>query len=360
MNRPRLGLPTAGSPRPAALVAALALGAAAAAQAPGVASAQPAQTAQNADVATRARDLFKKGRQEFDQGHMGAAYESYLAAWELQKSYDIAGNLASLEMETARYRGAAEHAAYALANLPTSSTQGQRDFLQKVLADAKKQIVTVTIRVNVEHAAVTIDGHAVGDSPLKGEQYVDAGDHVIVASAPDYPPAQEKLHAGKGGASLIMLNLTKSGTGPVVGPGGLPPGTPRPGPSPIVVAGYITAGVTAGAGAAFAILSKVKADSAGSQLDALTHAGVGPNGCAGPSPSAACVSLHDARAARDTFASAALWTFVAAGAVTAGTLVYAFAIPHGSSTTGAPKATGIQAMPVVSPAGGALLVTGAF
>jgi hypothetical protein len=357
MNRPRLGLPLARTPAHAALVAALALGAAAVAQAPRVASAQGAPVAQSADTAARARDLFKKGRQEFDQGHMGAAYESYLGAWELQKSYDIAGNLASLEMETARYRGAAEHAAYALANLPTSSTPAQREFLQKVLADAKKQIVTVTIRVNVDRAAVTVDGHSIGESPLKGEVYVDAGDHVIAATAPDYPPAQEKLHAGKGGASLIMLNLVKGGTGPGGGPL-LPPVTPRAGVSPIVVAGFVTAGVAAGAGAAFAILSKVKADGAGSKLDALTHAGVGPSGCAGPSPSADCVALHDTRAARDTFASAALWTFVAAGAVTAGTLVYSFAIPHG--TTGAPKATGVQVTPVVSPGAGALLVTGAF
>ena len=89
----------------------------------------------------------------------------------------------------------------------------------KVLADAKKQIVTVTIRVNVERAAVTVDGRVLGESPIKGEVYIDAGDHVIVASAPDFPPAQEKLHAEKGGASLILLTLAKPGTGPNNGGG---------------------------------------------------------------------------------------------------------------------------------------------
>lgn len=338
--------------------------------APGVAAAQGGPVAQptpSADVAARARDLFKKGRQEFDQGHMGAAYESYLAAWELQKSYDIAGNLASLEMETARYRGAAEHAAYALANLPTSSTDAQRGFLDKVLKDAKKQIVTVTIRVNVERAAVTVDGHVVGESPLKGEVYVDAGDHVIAATAPDRLPAQDKLHAEKGTASLIMLTLALpgggvGGIGAAGGGGGASPLSAITSPRPLVVAGFITAGVALAAGGGLAILSNVKSDDASLKSTAVAKAHPGaPGFCHANKARQECADLHAAWAGRTTFANASFWTFVGAGVVAGGTLAYGLLSPRaGVAPPGAPRAATFRAVPVVLPEGGALLVTGTF
>lgn len=118
--------------------------------------------------------------------------------------------------------------------------------------------------------------------------------------------------------------------------------------------GFVIAGLGLGVGTALAIVSKIKADDAGTQLAALQSKG--PNACAGASPSPACVALHDARVGRDTFADAALWTFIGAGVVTAGTLVYTFAFPRSPAA----KSTAISTVPIVAPGGGGLLVSGEF
>jgi hypothetical protein len=303
----------------------------------------PAQDAPTSDAA-RARELHNKGRKAYQAGDLPAAYEAYSAAWALQKSFDVAANLAAVEIATARFRDAAEHLAFALANLPVSGdADKQRPALQGLLADAKKHLCTFTIKVNVDGAAVTLDGRALGPTPIRDEVFVEPGDHLMSVTAPTYAPLDVKVHAEKGAAREVPLNLKKIATGPLV-----------TGPSPVTIAGFVTAGLGLAAGTALAIVSKTKADDADTQQAALQTQGAAA--CGGARPAAACVSLHDARAARDTFANAALWTFVGAGAVTAGTLVYTFVVPR----LAAPKPTGVSAVPVVSPQGAGLLVRGSF
>lgn len=338
------------------LAVTLALAASGLVQVPAPAHAQPAQKSINA--AARAKELFKKGKREYDAGNMRGAYEAYIAAWDIQKSFDIAGNLAVVEIATVRYVDAIEHLRFALANLPVSgSAEKQRSVLQGQVREARAQVGAITIQVSVEGAAVTIDGRAVGVSPLKGEVYVDPGDHTVVAAASGFEPAKESVRAGKGSTHLVMLTLKKPGA-----PRGVPGGTKRDPPKrdppkrkidPILTAGYATAGLVAGAGTAFAILSKVSADGASSAYDKL-GGGKAPNACAAPSPPSTCSDLYDARKRRDGFANASVWMFVGAGAVTAGTLVYAFVLPR---RAGAPPVT---AVPVVTAGGGALVVEGSF
>jgi hypothetical protein len=330
--------------RRAAVAGALAVAVASFAPRP-VAAAPQAQTA--ADAA-KARELHAKGKQAYQAGDVRGAYEAYSAAWALTKTFDIAANLGAVELATARFRDAAEHLTYALAHLPISGDgDKQRPALIKLLEDAKKQIGTLTIKVSVDRAAVTLDGRALGESPLPDEIFVDPGDHVIAATAPTFAPAEQKLNVMKGASIPVVITLKPVEVAP-------PPVTPPAGPSPITVAGFITAGLGLGVGTALAIVSKIKSDDAGTQLAALESKG--PNACAGAAPSPACVALHDARAGRDTFANAALWTFVGAGVVTAGTLVYTFAIPRSPAA----KPAAISAVPVVTPGGGGLLVSGAF
>ena len=75
-----------------------------------------------------------------------------------------------------------------------------------------------------------------------------------------------------------------------------------------------------------------------------------PAPCAATPPSGACTTLHDTLVSHDTFANGAVWTFVGAGAVGVGTLIYALAGPR----------HGAQVLPVVGPGAGGLVVKGAF
>ena len=316
--------------------------------APIVPAAAAPQSAKGGD-ASQARDLHAKGKRAYQAGDMRGAYEAYAAAWALTKTFDIAANLGAVELATARFRDAAEHLTFALANLPVSGDgDRQRPALIKLLDDAKKQIATLAIKVSVDRAAVTLDGRPLGQSPLPEAIFVDLGDHVLVASAPTYAPVELQIHADKGASIPVVLSLVPVTVAPPVVP------VPGSGTSPVTVTGFVTAGLGLGVGTALAIVSKIKADAADVQLAALQ--GKGANACAGASPSPACVTLHDARAGRDAFANAALWTFVGAGVVTAGTLVYTFAVPRSPAA----KPAAVSAVPIVTPGGGGLLVSGSF
>jgi hypothetical protein len=325
--------------RAAVLLAALAFGATLSADA----SAQQ-------DTA-RSRELFRKAMKEYEQGKTREAYDDYRAAWEAQKSYDIAGNLANVELELGRYRDAAEHATYALANFPPVGTEKARALLQDLLKEARGKIGTITIKVNLPRAGLTIDGKAAGEAPLTDPIFMEPGDHVIIAAAPEHEPAKENIHVDKGSFHTVTLTLVKRGAidvAPVV----------KPGPDPLVVGGFIAAGLLGGVGGAMAILSKVKATDADAKLTAIDKASHGSaSACAGASPSPDCTALHDLRHSRDVFANAALWTFVASGAVTAGTLVYTFVGPRAAP---AKKGASVQAAPMAGPGAGGLLVKGTF
>ena len=161
MKRFRLVLPSVGAPGRALLLGMLALAAVVPVAAP--ASAAP-QGALGGDAA-RAHELFKKGTEEYAKDHLPQAYALFLEAWGIQKSFDIAGNLALVEGQLTRYREAAEHATYALANFPAGGKEAQHKLLVSALADARQYIGAITLRVAVDRAVVTLDGHAIGESP---------------------------------------------------------------------------------------------------------------------------------------------------------------------------------------------------
>lgn len=297
--------------------------------------------ADGASDAAKARELHQKGRSAYQAGDMRGAYEAYAAAWALTKTFDVAANLGAVELATARFRDAAVHLTYALAHLPVSGEgDKQRDALMKLLVDARRQVGALTIKVKGDRLAVTVDGRSIGESPITDEVFVDPGPHVIAASGPGLAPDEKKIQVEKGASMMVDLSPR-------------PIAAPPPGPSPVTVAGFVTAGAGFGLGTALAIVAKIKADDAGAQYDAL--AVKGPNYCAGASPPAACTALHDARVGRDRFASGALWTFVGASVVTAGTLFYTFALPKILNRKGS-----ISASPVASPDGAGLLVRGTF
>ena len=72
----------------------------------------------SAAVASKVGQLFDQAQAAFAKGDKQGAYEAYKAAWALQKSYDIAGNLGNVELKLGMHRDAAEHLAFALDDFP--------------------------------------------------------------------------------------------------------------------------------------------------------------------------------------------------------------------------------------------------
>ena len=354
MTRSRLPPRRDGAVRCAALAGALAL--AALVGVPEPASAAPQGDTTTPGDAARARELYRKGREEMlKDGHLPQAYALLHEAWELQRSFDTAGNLALVESKLTRYREAAEHASYALGHFPTGGSDAQRKALEEVLTAARTHVGTLTLRVNADHAAVTLDHQPLGESPFTIEIFVEPGRHTVEASLPGCEPVKDTVRADQGGAHLITLTFSKCGAGGGGGGGdqGHPPIVEQKGLGPVVIGGIAATAVGVGLGAVFAIVSKVKGDDASS-----AGSGLGPTACAGKSlPAGPCTTVHNALVAQDTFASAAVWTFVGAAAVGAGTLIYTFAVPRSPA---APKVSGVRVIPVAGLGTGGVVLKGAF
>src|SRR5215203_2605919 len=87
-----------------------------------------------ASETARVTDLFKSGKVAFSKGDMSEAERLFAQAFEIRKSSDIAANLGQSELEQQKYREAAEHFSWALANLLPSATDAQRKAVENGLA----------------------------------------------------------------------------------------------------------------------------------------------------------------------------------------------------------------------------------
>ena len=299
----------------------------------------PGKTTDEADA------LFNKGAAAFDAGKPEQAYELYLAAWKLKQTHDIAGNLAQVELALGKKRDAAEHIAFALAHFPPTVKSERREGMSKVLDGLRKDLGVLRIHVSVADARVALDRMPIGLAPLSDEVFVDPGAHVIEATLKGYKLARAQVDAAKGSAQDVTLTLDGLSDTPP-----LPPTTGSDPGKPVIITGAVLGGVGLVLGAVFAGVSKADADDAATKRAAMLAVGV--TAACGPTPSAACQSAQSALQGRATFGNAAAWSFIAAGAVGAGTLVYALAAPRASKTSG------VRAAPLVVANGGGVVLQG--
>ncbi|MGK4001869.1 hypothetical protein WMF31_04555 [Sorangium sp. So ce1036] len=269
----------------------------------------------------RAAQLYREGNRLYDQARFVEAEARYQAAWDLQRSFDVAGNLGNVELEVNQPRDAAEHLTYALETFPLGEKAEKRTFLLKRLAEAKSQVGTLRISVNLEEAEVLIDGKLVGRSPLAKLVFVDPGERRIEARHAGARTSMSLLVA-KGSDQSIALSLD---TGPSI---------------PLVVAGGAVGLLGIASGVTFALLSTAK--------------GEGAEAAVLGSP-----ERDDLRESQTTLGNLAFWSFVGSGVVLAGTAVYALTT---SGRAPGPKAglPGLRAVPLMTSEAAGLLVGASF
>ncbi|MCC6556134.1 MAG: hypothetical protein IT372_24505 [Polyangiaceae bacterium] len=293
----------------------------------------------SASAAERAAQLYAEGNAFYDQGKYREAEARYQAAWDLQQSFDVAGNLGNVEMLVGQPRDAAEHLSHAMKIAPLGSGSAEkRKFLQGRLAEARKQVGALQISVNLQGADVFVDGKPVGKSPLETEVFVDPGERVI-----------EARHGGETAKQTVLV--AKGSSQPV-------PLTIETGPDmTIVIAGGAVGVAGLASGLVFTILSNGKASDANALHDELERTG-GAGACNSPANQAKCADLSSLREDEALFGNVAVWSFIGGGVALAGTAVYML-----TSTSGEPAAepaTGVRAMPVVTAKGAGLILGGRF
>jgi hypothetical protein len=301
------------------------------------------------DALERSAQLYRKARALQMDAKWAEAEAAYQAAWDIRKSFDIAGNLGDCELHVGQPREAAEHLAYSLAHTPAGATPQQKDALNQRLQEARRQVGTLHVRTSPSGAAVLIDGRPVEDLP-NGLVFVDPGARTVEARLQGYGTARKTIDAPAGSEQDVALTLSAVVTPP---PTSTAPTPPPPGPNKILL---VTGGVTAGAaivtGAALLGVAAAKGSTVSSLQTQIQQDG----GCASATGGGNCADLRSTASSKRTLGNAGLWTLVAGGGVGVATLVYGLV---GGAKAPPPK-SGWRVSPAPAPGGGGLVVQGTF
>jgi hypothetical protein len=319
-------------------------------------SGSPAGAQQPASPVTAAMDkadeLYRQGNDAYKQNRLKDAYNFYRDAWNLKKSYDIAGNLGAVELAINMPRDAAEHLLHSLRQFPANGKPEARDKTRQRLEEALKQIGTLVIKANVDGADILIDGKSIGKAPLEQEVFVEAGARRVEAKFEGYESAQQQLQVGKGSTHQVALKLKKSAPPPpvVVTP-------TRPSWTvPVIVVGASLTVASIGTGIGLMWASGDKGTDADNLLQTIKTDPTTMNRT-NPCPAEPrCASLKDLRADHDTFNNVAIGTFVLGGVFAAATVSSIFLLnPKRSGTE-----SDVRVAPAVGPTSQGLFVTGTF
>jgi len=298
-----------------------------------------------ADDTARAKELYEMGNKLYDEQKWAEAEAAYQSAWNLRKSFDLAGNLGDVEMQLGQYRDAAEHLSYAYDGMPTGEKPEVRAALAKRIEEARQQVGVLTIKTNVVGAQLYVDGKLVGQAPLEKPIFVDIGQRVIEARLNGHDDVLRTIDVTKGSTQDIELQLV-----PKVG-GGAGPSTGNAKRTVIIAVGAGLAAAGIGTGIGFWAAASGKT----SDADGI-RAGLTPGACPGTAAdiAAKCTSLKSTLNDHDTYFN------VGTGMFTTGLLLGAGTIAYVVLTKKRPGSVGFEAVPIVAPTVGGISISGRF
>ncbi|MEJ7732990.1 MAG: PEGA domain-containing protein [Polyangiaceae bacterium] len=297
---------------------------------------------------------FARARAAYEAGNRDEAYKLYRALWQRKKTFDVAGNLAQVELDLGKKVDAAQHLRAALDSFPPSGDPVRRQNLERALAGLRQELGALLVVVDVAQAEILIGTRSIGQSPLPHEVLVDPGSHVVVARRDGYADGRATIVVTRAQAQRVELHLVKEPGAPVV------PGSDRNKRSmlPLVLGG---SAALIGAGIGIGLL--VASGGAASDAEALEKKIEGGNGSCGPgSPSALaedCQAYADERSSHDALQMGSGVAFGVAGVAAVGGLAWWLLSDDGSAgSVSGQRATRIA--PTATRHGSMLFVSGSF
>ena len=197
----------------------------------GDAQAQAQPSAAPADAAAQATARYEAGVLASKQGRWPAAYAAFRDAWRLKEHPQIAAGLGRAALNTGRPREAAERLAYFLREAGRLAPQHRKE-VEDLLAEARKQVGTLTLSASRAGAELAVDGAPVGKAPIAREVFVDPGRRVIEARLPGLEPARVEVEVKAGSAQHVGLWLVELPCAPGATPGAAPAPAAIPAPAP--------------------------------------------------------------------------------------------------------------------------------
>ena len=311
----------------------------------------PGWSAPPANEAESVADLMRQGAADFDKQRYEAAREKFLRAWEVEHHPVIAVSLADAELKLERFRDAAEHLDYYLANLPPE-LEHRRAAAEEKLAECRKHVGRLRIAASDAGAEISLDGEVIGKAPFDRSMWVEPGTHSLRIERNGRIAARQ-LTLGAGHDEAVSLAL------PSLAPAPMPPAPStnidsgdqvEAGPNylPAIIGGSIAVvGIAAG------IVFRLAGESDKDRGERLGKDIPGTSSCRGSSDPK-CTELSDAWEAVDRKRNISTASFVVAGVSGLATAGYYLFWPK--------RTTAAQVLPAVTVAssGASLNVAGRF
>ena len=273
-------------------------------------------------------ELMRTAMARYAKKDLEGAREALLQAWALRQHAAIAASLAEVELKLGRYRDAAGHLNFYLAHLPAGKETLRRD-AEGQLAECKRHLGSVTVKVEPADAMLLVDGSAIGEGPQ--ELLLEPDEHSLqaVASARLSPKESFSIAAGESrAAQLVVAQATTAAKAqpPAAAPAN--PKPPAPQPQPIEESSNTKLWVVVGGGAATAVgvalgvAFTLKSNSAASHSDELLRqiqsesdpALVASRGeCAAATAPASCADYAQAQSDTKQARNVAIGSFIGGG-----------------------------------------------
>lgn len=275
-----------------------------------------------------ADSLYNQGNDAYDKGDYPLALELYTGAFKLRKSYDVARNLGLTELKLGKLRDAVDHLTYSVDHYPSNRADTKRQVVDW-LAEARSQAGKLTLKIEPEGAACTVNGSPVAREELDGDVIVDPGPlKVECGGVAGFGTSRRTLQIDKGEAQSLTITLPRAGAvddppppPPPSGYSALPFSTRRT----ILWAGVGVTGLALVGGVVSGVLSITTASDADTTLADMRKSTGRDSPCVSPAASK-CGDLLSLRQTQDLTGNVALWTLV--GAAGAGAFTAAFLWPQ--------------------------------
>ncbi len=140
-----------------------------------------AQPAPSDPVTEAARQKYQEGVKAFESGKFEDARSAFLQAYALKRVPAVLLNLGQSEIKSAHYEDGGNHLQQFIRDHKTA-TPDQITAAQNGIADAKKRTGFLVVIVNAVGADLSVDGVAIGKSPLLDPYFIKPGKHVVYAT----------------------------------------------------------------------------------------------------------------------------------------------------------------------------------
>lgn len=176
------------------------------------------------EVTKMAREQFLEGIKAYDAKQYEKARLHFLQAYALKRHPAVLLNLGQSELKTGEFEAAGNHLQQFLRE-HKEATEAQKTAAREGIEEAQRRTGFVVIVVDQDGAALSIDGQAIGSSPLFGPYFVKPGAHEA-AAVKDGKVVKGSFVAERSKPATVTLSFGAGATAPAPTP------TPAPAPSP--------------------------------------------------------------------------------------------------------------------------------